>query len=528
MAFCAPIKDEPRLLTAPNPTHNPAPSAVSLRTWAGFILMCLGMFMAILDIQIVATSLPTISQALGIGAQRMSWVQTAYLTAEIVAILLTGYLTRLMGMRRLFVLAVSIFTLASAGCAASGGFASLIAFRVVQGFAGGTLIPTVFAAVFLLFPPARQGLATTIAGVAAVFAPTIGPIVGGWLTQTYSWHWLFLINIVPGMIAAGGAEKLLDYRPFDPGELRLVDGFALVALAISLAALEIGLKDAPGLGWGSRRVLVLLSVFAVGTAVFVTKTLRAGHPLVNLRLLGDHNFTIGCIFSFVLGVGLFGSTYLMPFFLGLVRGFGALEIGEIMLVTGIAQLLTAPIAVALEQRVDERLLTLFGFVLFTAGLGMSAFQTADTGFEGMVIPQILRGASIMFCLLPPTRLALGGLAPAQVADASGLFNLMRNLGGAIGLALIDTVIFSRSATHAHQITTQLHSGDGHLAAAIGISHGVFVAMSGHPLDEASQHMVGGLIEKAALVRSVNDAWALIALLSAAPLLLLLLVDKPRS
>ena len=492
------------------------------------MLMCLGMFMAILDIQIVATSLPTIQQALGIGVDQMSWVQTAYLTAEIVAIPLTGTLTRLMGMRRLFVLGVSIFTLASAGCAASNGFTGLIAFRVVQGFAGGTLIPTVFAAVFLLFPRHAQGLATTIAGVAAVFAPTIGPIVGGWLTQTYSWHWLFLINIVPGLIAAGGAAALLDRRACDWPALRLVDGPALLALAVSLVALEIGLKDAPDLGWGSARVLALMAIFTLGTVLFVAKTLRAGNPLVELRNFENRNFTIGCVLSFVLGVGLIGSTYLMPFFLGLVRGLGALQIGEFMLVTGIAQLLAAPVAVGLEQRVDARLLTLFGFALFATGLGLSTFQTRDTGFNGMLIPQMLRGAAIMFCLLPPTRMALGQLAPAQVADGSGLFNLMRNLGGAIGLALIDTVIFSRSATHAHHIASQLRSGDSDMAVSIGIPRAGFAALAGHPLDAATQRMVGALIEKAALVRSINDAWALIAILTAVPLLLLPLVRGSRS
>jgi len=165
------------------------PAVATLRVWAGFVVMCLGMLMAILDIQIVATALPTLQQARGIGADRMSWAQTAYLTAEIVAIPLTGWLTRVLGMRRLFVLAIGLFTLASAGCAASSGFASLIAFRVVQGFAGGSLISTVFAAVFLMFPPQRQGLATTLADVVAVFAPTIGPIVGGWQTRAIGWRW---------------------------------------------------------------------------------------------------------------------------------------------------------------------------------------------------------------------------------------------------------------------------------------------------------------------------------------------------
>src|SRR5664279_3571311 len=169
----------------------------------GFAMMCVGMFMAILDVQVVSTSLPTIQRALAIPPDQMSWIQTAYLVAEVIAIPLTGFLTRLLSMRWLFVVAISTFTVASLGCAASPSFDALIAWRVLQGFSGGTLIPAVFSAVFLLFPLRQQGVATTIAGVLAVLAPTVGPIVGGWITHTYSWHWLFLINVLPGIIAAG-------------------------------------------------------------------------------------------------------------------------------------------------------------------------------------------------------------------------------------------------------------------------------------------------------------------------------------
>src|SRR4030081_3417031 len=171
------------------------------RTWFGFALMCLGMFMAILDIQVVATSLPTIQNALAISPEAMSWIQTSYLIAEVIAIPLTGWLTRILSMRWLFTAAIAFFTLASIGCAASASFATLVSFRVMQGFAGGTLIPTVFAAVFILFPVRTQGIATTIAGIMAMLAPTVGPAVGGWITQTYSWHWVFLINVVPRAIS---------------------------------------------------------------------------------------------------------------------------------------------------------------------------------------------------------------------------------------------------------------------------------------------------------------------------------------
>jgi DHA2 family multidrug resistance protein len=495
----------------PNPT---------VRTWIGFGFMCLGMFMAILDIQIVATSLPTIRAALRIDADRMSWIQTAYLTAEIVAIPMTGYLTRVLGMRGLFVTATAIFTLASAGCAASPDFGALIACRVVQGFAGGTLIPAVFSAVFLLFPPARQGIATTVAGLAAVSAPTVGPIVGGWLTQTWSWHWLFLVNIAPGIVAVIGAGATLPAARVDRTALRTIDALAVVLLAVALSALEIALKDAPRFGWGSLRVAGLLAVFALGGAGFVFRTLRADHPIVNLRHFADRNFAIGCALSFALGVGLFGSTYLMPFFLGLVRGHGALDTGEIMLVTGLAQLAAAPVAVALERRVDPRALTAFGFALFAAGLWMSASQTRDTDFAQMLVPQILRGAAIMFCLLPPTRLALGRIAPSMVADASGLFNLMRNLGGAIGLSLIDTVIFSRGAGYARHIAERLRHGDVDTAVSIGIPRDAFMDQLGQPIGPEVEELVRPLVAKASLVAAINDAWALIAVLTALGLLLI--------
>lgn len=506
------------------PAETPVAGA---REWVGFILMCVGMFMAILDIQIVATSLPAIQSALGISPDRMVWVQTAYLTAEIVAIPLTGYLTARLGMRWLFVGAITLFTLASIGCARSATFEMLIAWRIVQGFAGGTLIPAVFAAVFLLFPTRSQGLATTIAGVAAVLAPTIGPIVGGWITQSYSWHWLFLVNVVPGIVAGIGVAVALKGHGTGAQRTRGIDLIALVLLAVALTALQLGLKDAPTLGWRAPQVLAMLATFGIGGGLFVWQTLRSRMPLVELRCFRDRNFALGCLFSFLLGFGLFGSTYLMPFFLGLVREHGPLRIGEIMLVTGIAQLIAAPIAVYCERRFDPRYLTSFGFALFGIGLLMSARQTAQTDFAEMLLPQMVRGAAIMFCLLPPTRMALGRLPDHLVADGSGLFNLMRNLGGAIGLALIDTMIFSRAASEGQAIATQLRAGDLATALRIGIPRDAFLEQRGQPVDDFAMEMVRPLVERAALVPAVNAAWLLCGILAIAAALLVAFVRPAK-
>src|SRR6266436_815597 len=218
-------------------------------TWLGFVLMCVGMFMAILDIQVVATSLPAIQDALAISRDAMSWIQTAYLIAEIIAIPLTGWFTRVLTLRWLFVNAIGVFTLASIGCAFSGSFPTLVSFRVLQGFAGGALIPAVFSAVFLLFPIRLHPIATTMAGIMAVLAPTVGPVVGGWITETYSWHWLFLINVAPGIIAAALTPFLLPNEEPRLENVATLDGFSLALMAVALASLVIGLKHAPQYGW---------------------------------------------------------------------------------------------------------------------------------------------------------------------------------------------------------------------------------------------------------------------------------------
>jgi DHA2 family multidrug resistance protein len=481
-----------------------------LAIWIGFVLMCLGMFVAILDIQVVATSLPAIQNALGVAPDAMSWVQTSYLIAEIIAIPLTGWLTRALTMRWLFVAATALFTASSVGCALSDGFATLVLFRVLQGFAGGTLIPSVFAAVFILFAPRMQGIATTIAGVMAVLAPTIGPIVGGWITQTYSWHWLFLINVVPGLIACVFTPFLLPRQQSHIANILNLDSFSLFLLATGLASLIIGLKQAPRDGWLSPLCVALLSLTMLSGLTFGYRTLRARYPIVELSTLRDRSFAVGCAMSFCLGVGLFGSVYLMPVFLAFVRDRNALEIGSVMLVAGIEQLATAPLAVALESRMDGRLLTAVGFGMFAAGLGLNAFETPDTDFNEMFWPQLIRGAAIMFCLLPPTRLALGGLSQSQVPDASGLFNMMRNLGGVIGIALIDTILYGRTSIHADGLRARLIAGDATAAQAIRLDPDLFAAHQNAPIDAAAEAYLRPMIEKAAFAASANEAWLLLA------------------
>jgi MFS transporter, DHA2 family, multidrug resistance protein len=481
--------------------------------------MCLGMFMAILDIQVVATSLPTIQRALAISPAAMSWIQTAYLIAEVIAIPLTGLFTLVLSLRWLFVIAVSLFTLASIGCAFSGGFAVLLTFRVLQGFSGGVLIPAVFSAVFTLFPSRLHAVATTIGGVVAVLAPTVGPVVGGWITQTWSWPWLFLINVVPGIVAASVTPFLLPREAMRLRDLTKLDSCSLVLLAAALASFEIGLKEAPQRGWISLLCVSLLAGSIIGMAIVIRRTLRAAYPIARLTTFRRRTFTIGCALSFCLGIGLYGSTYLMPVFLGFVRRHDAFEIGTVMLVTGMAQLAAAPLAAVLESRLGARMLTGIGFALFALGLGLSAVQPRTADFDAMFWPQIVRGVAIMFCLLPPTRIALGALPEAEVADASGLFNLMRNLGGAIGIALIDTVLYGRTAIYAENFRLRLLAGDITAAQAIGLDPKLLIDRPPGPPDEATVAFVRPLVERASLALTINEAWAMLALFAIVGLLL---------
>ena len=494
--------------------------AVTPRAWAGFAMMCVGMFMAILDVQIVATSLPTIQVALDITPSAMSWVQTAYLIAEVIAIPLTGLLTRALTMRWLFVVAILEFTAASVGCAASGNLGILILWRLVQGLSGGTLIPVVFAAVFMLFPARRQDAATALAGGLAVLAPTLGPVVGGWVTATYSWRWLFLINVIPGLVAAIAAAHLLPRDRAQPEAFDRFDTGSLVMMATSLGALQVALKQAPQDGWSSPLILGLLAATLIAGLGFVHRTSHAVMPMVALRRFGDRNFAIGCLLSFVFGIGLFGSVYMMPVFLAYARGHDPLEIGRIMLVTGVAQLAATPMVLALERRWGARPTTALGFLLFAIGLGLSAGQTIATDFEAMVWPQLIRGVGIMFCLLPPTRLALGHIARGEVADASGLYNLMRNLGGAVGIAVIDTVVYGRMPAIGEDIIGRLQAGDPAAARLIGLSPSLFALRKSAALDPKMQAALAASVRKAALVVSLNEAWGTVAIVTALALLVI--------
>jgi DHA2 family multidrug resistance protein len=263
----------------------------------------------------------------------------------------------------------------------------------------------------------------------------------------------------------------------------------------------------------------------VSAVLGVWQCLRAAYPFVKLRRFRNLSFSLGCALSFVFGFGVYGATYLMSVFLGLVRQHTPLEIGEIMMVSGAVQLLTAPIAAWLETRMDPRLLTAIGFGLFGAGLLINGFETQTTDFDELFWPQILRGVSIMLCLLPATRLALERWPQAEIPDASGLFNLMRNLGGAIGIALIDTILEQRTQGHVDSLIERLQAGDPSAARLVGLPLSQFHNVPLGPIDDLTKAIVAPMVKRAALTMSFNEAWIAIAILFAVSLLALPLMRR---
>ena len=422
------------------------------RRLAAFIFMVFGMFMAILDIQIVSASLSEIQAGLSASQDEITWVQTAYLIAEVIMIPLSGFLSRAFSTRVVFFVSAAGFTVMSFFCSRASSIDEMIVWRALQGFIGGGMIPTVFASAFTIFPRSKQPIVAPIIGLVATLAPTIGPTVGGYLTDLFSWHWLFLVNILPGIVVSIATWVLID---FDEPDLKLLKNFdwtGLIAMAAFLGALEYALEEGPSKDWlESGAVSFALGVSAIGAVVFFWRAFTARQPIVDLTAFADRNFWTGSLFSFVMGIGLYGLTYIYPVYLASVRGYSSLMIGKTMFVTGVCMFIMAPISGRLMGKIDPRIMIALGFVGFAIGTRQASFITADWDFWELLVPQMFRGFSLMLCMVPINNLALGTMPPQRIKNASGLFNLTRNLGGAFGLALINTMLDKRMDLHLERL-----------------------------------------------------------------------------
>jgi DHA2 family multidrug resistance protein len=511
----------------PVPVRSPtdaAGSALNPRHVMAFIAMCFGMFMAFLDIQIVSASLSEIQAGLSASADEIPWVQTSYLVAEVIAIPLSGFLSRALGTRTLFAMSAAGFTMASVMCGLSTSIDEMILWRALQGFIGGGMVPTVFASAYVIFAGPRQKMVAPVVGLIATLAPTIGPTIGGYVTEMLSWHWLFFINILPGIAVTIATLILVDFDKPDYSLLENFDWWGLISMAGFLGALEYVLEEGPRKDWFDDEAIVVLAIVsALSAAVFFTRVLTARSPIVDLRAFLNRNFAIGSLFSFVLGIGLYGLTFLYPLYLAQVRGYNAQMIGTTMFVSGVAMFLTAPIAGQLAQRFDPRYTLIGGFLLFAIGTWEMTSLTRDWDFWEIFWPQVFRGIGLMLSIVPVTNTALGTLPPERMKNASGLFNLTRNLGGALGLAVINTALNDRLDLHLARLHEAVNWSRGVATETLSEIASRFPGSDGQAM---ALKQVTGLVRQQAVVMSFADVFLMLTVLFVALAALGVMMKRP--
>jgi len=508
---------------SPSPSAPINPMALpDQRKFLIFGVMAFGQFMALIDIQIVAASLNEVQAGLSAGPDEISWVQTAYLMAELVMIPFAAFLAQSLSTRWLFALSAGLFTLSSALCGLAWSIESMIAFRALQGFVGGAMVPTVFATGFAMFSGKQRAMIPAILGMVSVLAPTLGPTLGGWITDAAGWRWVFYVNVLPGTLVTLLALAVIKVDRADLPMLGRIDWVHLGAMAVFLAGLEYVLEEGPKNDWfGDTGIAAAAWIALVAFLLFLERSLRSSSPIVKLSPFRKPTFVFACIFNLVIGFGLYAGTYLVPLFLGRVRGYNANEIGTTVFIAGIVQFCGVPIAAALSQRVDQRIIITVGLSLFAAGLWLFSYMTPEWGFAALLLPQAVRSFAIMLCIVPSVSLALNGFEGPELRYASGLFNLMRNLGGAIGIALVTTWLQDLTRFHALRLSETLGASTRIATDTFQQLSHMIQALTPDPARAMliAESIMGRVVARAALTLAFNDVFRIIAWLFIAALVM---------
>jgi DHA2 family multidrug resistance protein len=428
-------------------------ATVSVKTWITVGGALLGAFMAVLNIQITNTALPYIEGGIGTGGVYGTWISTAYLIGEIIVIPMTDFMSRVFSLRRYLLANVALFLLFSVLCAQAHSLGEMIVFRALQGFSGGVMIPLAFTIIISMLPRSKQTMGLAGFAVTATFAPAIGPTIGGYFTDNYGWSYCFYVNLAPGAIMLGALGYGLPKAPLRLGLLRNGDWRGIALMAIGLAAFQTVLDDGNVYDWfGSPFIVKLSLVAAIALGAFVVFEFITPEPLVNFRLLGRRNFGLGTLGNFLLGFALYGAAYLLPQYLAVTQGFNAEQSGEVMAWTGLPQLLVIPLVPFLMKWIDARLLVITGLLVFAGSCFMNLELDQNYAASQLFWPDVIRAFGQAIVMTPFAVIAMVGITPAEAGAASGLFNMMRNLGGAIGTAAIETFFTKREQFHSAIVT----------------------------------------------------------------------------
>jgi DHA2 family multidrug resistance protein len=500
-------------------------AAVPLKTWIAVGGALLGAFMAVLNIQITNTALPYIEGGISTGGIYGTWISTAYLIGEIIVVPMTDFLSRVFSLRRYLLVNTALFLLFSVLCGQAHSLGEMIVLRALQGFSGGVLIPLAFTIILSMLPRSKHAMGLAGFSITATFAPAIGPTIGGYLTDTYGWQWVFYVNLVPGMVMLAALWYGLPKKPMRLGLLRRGDWRGIALMAVGLAALQTVLDDGNVYDWfGSPYVVRLSLIAAVALAAFVVLEFSAAEPLVDFRLLGRRNFGFGTLGNFLLGFALYASAYLLPQYLAVAQGFNAEQAGEVMAWTGLPQLLVIPLVPLLMKRIDIRLLVGTGLLVFAA----SCFMNLHLDAPPLVGPDVTRALGQAIVMTPLSAIAMVGIAPDEAGAASGLFNMMRNLGGAIGTAAIETFFTKREQFHSFMIDGHVSLLEPATRARLAQLQQYFMA-HGFPSAAGAWHRaviaVGETIRAQATIMGYADCFALLGVVLIAAILPVMLLRK---
>jgi len=508
-----------------------AADTASTRNWLAVIGSTLGAFMAVLNIQIVNASLADIQGAIGAGIDEGGWISTAYLVAEIIVIPLSGWLAQVFSIRRYLLTNAVLFLTFSVACAFAANLEQMIVLRAIQGFSGGVLIPMAFTNIMTLLPKAKQPVGLALFALSATFAPAIGPTIGGYLTENWGWQYIFYVNLIPGAVMVGLLAASLDSAPMKLALLKTGDWPGIITMAVGLGALQTVLEEGNRKDWfGSPFILRLSIVAVVSLGLFLWIELRSERPLLNLRLLVRRNFGFGILANFMLGVALYGSVFVLPVYLSRVQGYNAEQIGTVLAWTGLPQLLLIPLVPRLMKRFDVRWLIVVGFALFAASAFMNIAMTADYAADQLLLPNIIRAIGQALVFAPLSAVATAGIEKENAGSASGLFNMMRNLGGAVGIALLQTFLTKREQFHSNILTQSVSLFEPATTTRIDQltryfqSHGII-----DPIDAGRRAYVaiGAVVRKQAFIMAFSDAFFLLGVALIIALVATLLLKKPE-
>jgi DHA2 family multidrug resistance protein len=508
----------------------PAADAVSAKTWLAVTGATLGAFMAVLNIQIVNASLADIQGGIGAGLDDGGWISTSYLIAEIVVIPLSGWLAQVFSIRIYLLTNAVLFLVFSAACALAQDLPQMIVLRAIQGFSGGVLIPLAFTLIITLLPKAKQPIGMAMFAISATFAPAIGPTIGGYFTENFGWQYVFYVNVVPGVIMIGMLYFSLEASPMKLSLLREGDWPGIVTMAIGLAALQTVLEEGNKDDWFGSPFIVRLSVIAViALALFFWIEFTTKKPLLNLRILFRRNFGFGVLANFLLGVALYGSAYILPVYLSRVQGYNSEQIGMVLAWTGLPQLVLIPLVPRLMKSVDARLVIGIGFALFAASNFMNIYMTNDYGGDQLFWANVVRAVGQALVFAPLSGVATAGIEAENARSASALFNMIRNLGGAMGIAGLQTLLTKREQYHSNVLSQSVSVLEQATRTRLDqltqyfMSHGVIDRVDA---THRAYVAIGKIIQKQAFILGFSDTFYTLGVALIIALLAGLLLKKP--